>query len=44
MAREKGGGCVAETNLIESHEALLSCDDPDSMEQAVKVPHGQPSA
>ena len=39
-----GGGDIAEANLIEGHEALLSCNDPDSVIQAVIVPHGQPSA
>lgn len=44
---EKGGGLGgggSEANLIESHEALLSCDDPDSVEEAVIVPHGQAGA
>ena len=39
-----GGWWVAEANLIESHEALLSCNDPDSVEEAIIVSHGQPSA
>ena len=43
--KEGGGGWwVAEANLIESHEALLSCNDPDSVEEAIIVSHGQPSA
>lgn len=38
------GGLLAQANLIEGHEALFSCDEPDSMEEAVVVPHGQPGA
>lgn len=41
VGRDPGG---FEANLIESHEALLSCDDPDSVEEAVVVPHGQAGA
>ena len=31
-------------NLIESHDALLSSNNPDSVEEAVIVPHGQAGA
>ena len=39
-----GGGEIDEANLKEGHEAQHSGKEPDSVIQAVIVPHGQPSA